>query len=98
MAATPAAIRENTAYHARLLAQISALDYLPPALEQQESYIAGLERQAALLAAKIGSLEMQTKKERAEHEALRDSTARKFTAAITGRRERYAAEASKEER
>ncbi|KAJ7835939.1 hypothetical protein B0H14DRAFT_2363127, partial [Mycena olivaceomarginata] len=88
----------NTAYHARLLAQISALDYLPPALEQQESYIAGLEHQAALLAAKIGSLEMQTKKERAEHEALRDSAARKFTAAITGRKERYAAEASKEER
>ncbi|KAJ6463524.1 hypothetical protein C8R45DRAFT_841233 [Mycena sanguinolenta] len=95
---TADAVLENTAYHAHLLAQLAELDYLPPALEQQESYIAGLEHQSRQLVAKIASLEMQTKKEQAEHEALRDSTRRRFAATLTGRRGKYEAEASKEER
>ncbi|KAF7373616.1 hypothetical protein MSAN_00572000 [Mycena sanguinolenta] len=91
-------VLENTAYHAQLLAAIAELDWVPPALEQQESYITGLEHQSRQLAAKIESLEMQTKKEQAEHEALRDSTTRRFAATITGRKDKYEAKASKEER
>ncbi|KAJ7751571.1 hypothetical protein B0H14DRAFT_2981176 [Mycena olivaceomarginata] len=56
-----------------LLAAIAELDYVPPALEQQESYLA-------------------------EHEALRDSTTRRFAAKITGKKEKFEAKASKEEK
>ncbi|KAJ7858674.1 hypothetical protein B0H14DRAFT_3447136 [Mycena olivaceomarginata] len=95
---TTDAILQNTAYHARLLAALASVDHAPPALVQQDTYIAGLERQARESAARIAELEVQTQKEKGEHEALRDSVARRFAATITGRRERYEARASKEER
>jgi hypothetical protein len=95
---TTDAILQNTAYHARLLAALASVDHAPPALVQQDTYIAGLERQARESAARIAELEVQTQKAKGEHEALRDSAARRFAATITGRRERYEARASKEER
>jgi hypothetical protein len=95
---TTDAILQNTAYHARLLAALASVDHAPPALFQQGTYIAGLERQARESVARIVELEVQTQKEKGEHEALRDSVARRFAATITGRRERYEARASKEER
>ncbi|KAJ7854742.1 hypothetical protein B0H14DRAFT_3449481 [Mycena olivaceomarginata] len=88
---TTDAILQNTAYHARLLAALASVDHAPPALVQQDTYIAGLERQARESAARIA--EVQTQKEKGEHEALRDSVARRFAATITGRRERYEARA-----
>ncbi|KAF7369820.1 hypothetical protein MVEN_00314900 [Mycena venus] len=98
MSTTTDVVRENAAYHAQLLAAVAELDYIPSAVEQQDSYIAGLENQLRLLGPKIASLEMQTKKEREEHEALRDSATRRFAATITGRKDKYEAKASKEER
>ncbi|KAJ7835928.1 hypothetical protein B0H14DRAFT_2795067 [Mycena olivaceomarginata] len=92
------AVLENSAYHSRLLAQISELDYVPSALRQQDTYITGLEKDLAQLARQITALEKSTKKERKEHEALRDSTTRRFAAKITGRKEKFEAKASKEER
>ncbi|KAF7373619.1 hypothetical protein MSAN_00572300 [Mycena sanguinolenta] len=92
------AVVQNADYHARLLAQISELDYVPPALEQQNSYIASLEKDSVTLARRITELEKKTKKERKEHESIRDSTARRFAAKITGRKEKFEAKASKEER
>ncbi|KAJ7270658.1 hypothetical protein B0H12DRAFT_1200332 [Mycena haematopus] len=91
-------ILQNAEYHARLLAQIAELDYAPSALKQQDSYIDGLEKDSAALVRKIAVLVQQTKKERKEHESIRDSTARRFTAKITGRKEKFEAKASKEER
>lgn len=98
MSATTDVVLQNTAYHDQGFATITELDYVPPALEQQESYIAGLEKEWTALTAQIPELEMQTKKEREEHEALRDSTTRRFAAKITGRKEKFEAKASKEER
>ncbi|KAF7369822.1 hypothetical protein MVEN_00315100 [Mycena venus] len=97
MSATDAVL-QNAAYHAQLLAQIAELDYVPPALKQQDDYIAGLQNDLTVLARQITALEAKTKKERKEHEALRDSTTRRFAAKITGRKEKFEAKASKEER
>ncbi|KAJ7877986.1 hypothetical protein B0H14DRAFT_2712289 [Mycena olivaceomarginata] len=98
MSATTDAVLENTAYNFQLLAAIAELDYVPPALEQQESYLAGLEKEWAQLTDEITFLEEQTKKEKKEHEALRDSTTRRFAAKITGKKEKFEAKASKEEK
>ncbi|KAJ6554489.1 hypothetical protein B0H19DRAFT_948367 [Mycena capillaripes] len=95
---TADAVLQNAAYHAQLLTGISELDYVPPALTQQDSYIGGLEQEVAALARKIKALEWKTTKERKEHEALRDSTTRRFAARLTGRKEKFEAKASKEER
>ncbi|KAJ7146181.1 hypothetical protein C8R44DRAFT_845418 [Mycena epipterygia] len=91
------AVLQHAPYHAQLLAAIAELDYVPPALTQQESYIASLEAQARTTAAKVKALEGKTK-ERKEHEALRDSTARRLAAKLTGRKEKFEAKAGKEER
>jgi septal ring factor EnvC (AmiA/AmiB activator) len=92
------AVLQSSAHHAQLLAQIAELDYVPPALKQQEMYIAALEKDLDALAPQIAELEKTTKKERKEHEALRDSTMRRLAAKITGREEKFAEKASKEER
>ncbi|KAF8192770.1 hypothetical protein K438DRAFT_1590143 [Mycena galopus ATCC 62051] len=92
------AVLENATYHAQLLAQITELDYVPPALQQQDIYIDGLEKDAGRLVREISALAKKTKKERKEHESIRDSTARRFTAKITGRKDKFEAKASKEER
>ncbi|KAJ7456998.1 hypothetical protein FB451DRAFT_1047742 [Mycena latifolia] len=92
------AVRRSAPYHAQLLAAIAELDYVPSALAQQESLIAGLQDEAKRATATIRTLEAATKKERKEHEALRDSTARRLAAKFTGRKEKFEAKASKEER
>ncbi|KAJ7630079.1 hypothetical protein DFH06DRAFT_705926 [Mycena polygramma] len=97
MSATDAVL-QNAAYHAQLLASISELDYVPSALKQQDSLIASLQGEAAGLTRQIKALESKTSKERKEHEALRDSTTRRFAAKLTGRKEKFEAKASKEER
>ncbi|KAJ7054704.1 hypothetical protein C8F01DRAFT_1162628 [Mycena amicta] len=91
-------VRQNAAYHAQLLEAIAELDYVPPALDEQQKMIASLEAQATQTSQTIRTLEKKTKKERKEHEALRDSTARRFAAKITGRKDKFEAKASKEER
>ncbi|KAJ7024888.1 hypothetical protein C8F04DRAFT_1130131 [Mycena alexandri] len=98
MRATTDVVLENTAYNAQPLAAIAELDYVPPALEQQESYLADLEKEWVQLTDEITFLEEQTRKEKKEHEALRDSTTRRFAAKITGKKEKFEAKASKEEK
>ncbi|KAJ7452068.1 hypothetical protein B0H11DRAFT_299908 [Mycena galericulata] len=65
---------------------------------QQESYVAGLRAERAEAAARVRVLERHAKRERKEHEALRDSTARRLAHKLTGRKEKFEAKTSKEER
>ncbi|KAJ7454948.1 hypothetical protein B0H11DRAFT_2287781 [Mycena galericulata] len=95
---TETIVLQNAAYHAQLLSAIEELDYVPAALTQQESYVAGLKAERAQAAARVRVLERQTTKERKEHEALRDSTARRLAHKLTGRKEKFEAKTSKEER
>ncbi|KAJ6492934.1 hypothetical protein C8R47DRAFT_427436 [Mycena vitilis] len=88
------AILENVTYHAQLIASISELDWVLSALKEQDNRIASLEEEAAGLVRKIRALECETGKERKD---LRDST-RRLAAKLTGRKEKFEAKASKEER
>jgi Skp family chaperone for outer membrane proteins len=85
-------------HHARLLASIAETDYALPALQQQSNYIEDLRSELARCEKQIATLEQKTKKERAEHEDMRDSTVRKFAHKITGQGGKFKAKASKEER
>jgi len=95
---TPETIVENAEYHARLLKTIAELEYVPQAKKHQEGYIKDLEKQIERNDAKIKELTVKTKKERKEHELLRDSTARRLAHKLVGKKEQYEAKASKEER
>lgn len=92
------AIVANAEYHGRLLTSISNLDYVASALEHQAAYVADLENQKVQSADRVLALNKRTKKERKEHETLRDSTARRLAHKLTGRKELYEAKESKEER
>jgi ABC-type Zn uptake system ZnuABC Zn-binding protein ZnuA len=92
------AIVANVEYHSRLLTSISNLDYIASALEHQAAYVADLENQKVQSAERVLALNKRTKKERKDHETLRDSTTRRLAHKLTGRKELYEAKESKEER
>lgn len=92
------AIIANAAYHSRLLTTIGQLDYVPSAKKHQINYIEDLQSQLAMIQKEVAQLAEKTKKERKEHEALRDSTGRRLAHKLMGKREKFEAKASKEER
>ncbi|CAA7262016.1 unnamed protein product [Cyclocybe aegerita] len=68
------------------------------ARKHQAEYVKDLEGQLAAGKKRVAALAEKTKKERKEHEDLRDSTARRLAAKLTGRREKWEEKESKEER
>jgi hypothetical protein len=95
---TQEAILANATYHSRLLTTIGNLEYVPSAKKHQISYIEDLEGQSATIQKEVAQLAEKTKKERKEHETLRDSTGRRFAHKLLGKAEKYEARANKEER
>ena len=98
MSETQEAILANASYHSRLLTTIGHLEYVPSAKKHQISYIEDLEGQLAQIQKEVAQLAEKTKKERKEHETLRDSTSRRFAHKLLGKAEKYEAKANKEER
>ena len=98
MSETQEAILANATYHSRLLTTIGDLEYVPSAKKHQISYIEDLEGQLATIQKEVAQLAEKTKKERKEHESLRDSTGRRFAHKLMGKAEKYEAKANKEER
>lgn len=94
----PEAIVANSHHHAQLLNTIADLEYVPQARKQQTTYIKDLESQVSALKQNITLLAAKTKKERKEHETLRDSTSRRFAHKLIGKKQEYMAKESKEER
>ena len=94
----PESIIVNAEYHARLLSSIADLEYVPQARKDQIEYVKDLEQQIESGKVRISELAAKTKKERKEHEALRDSVARRFAHLVVGKKEKFAQKASKEER
>ncbi|KAH9477103.1 hypothetical protein JR316_0011019 [Psilocybe cubensis] len=92
------AIVANAGYHTRLLNTIAELEYVPVAKKNQSSYIKDLENQVSASQQRIIRLAEKTKKERKEHEALRDATTKRFAHKLLGKREKFEARESKEER
>ncbi|KAH8824052.1 hypothetical protein DL96DRAFT_1616215 [Flagelloscypha sp. PMI_526] len=98
MASTQAQLESNVSYHKSLLGQIAQLEYAPSSLESQQGFLTGLKNDLKLSEAEVKTLSEITSKERKEHQGLKDSVARKFTAKVTGRKEKFAARQEKEER
>jgi len=95
---TPQIIRDNAPYHSQILAHISELDYVPSTLSHQISYVQDLEARVQQSETRLKKLSQLTAKERKEHESLRDSIARRLAHKLTGRKEKFEAKESKEER
>ncbi|KAJ7858609.1 hypothetical protein B0H14DRAFT_3633121 [Mycena olivaceomarginata] len=98
---TKEAILRDSSSHAQLLAQITELDYVPPALQHKNTYIATLEKKLIELENQISRLKQTAiKKERQKHEAMHDTneaTTERIVAKITRRKEKVETKASKEE-
>ncbi|EON63221.1 hypothetical protein W97_02448 [Coniosporium apollinis CBS 100218] len=84
----------------RLLKTLSETDYAPPALAQQSVYISNLQKELSELDKRIKHLETITKTELKDHEKYRDSTMKRFTYRLGGKKgqAKFEAKASKEER
>ncbi|KAH6912063.1 hypothetical protein BKA70DRAFT_1266442 [Coprinopsis sp. MPI-PUGE-AT-0042] len=95
---TREAIVQSADYHSELLSTISQLEYVVPSLKQHNAYVGDLENQIKNSEKKLKDLEAKTKKEKKEHEAIRDSTAKRLTAKLTGRKAKYEEKTEKEER
>jgi len=92
------AIVANSHHHTLLLNIITGLEYVPQAKKQQAAYVKDLELQVLALKENITLLAAKTKKERKEHETLRDSTSRRFAHKLIGKKQEYMAKENKEER
>ncbi|KAL1746586.1 hypothetical protein HDZ31DRAFT_33791 [Schizophyllum fasciatum] len=91
-------VRANAQYHSHLLSRIGELDYVPSAMENQRPYIEELEQQKKTLKSKLDKCVQKTKKERKEHESIRDSTTRRLAHKLTGKKDKFEQKASKEEK
>ncbi|KAF9484155.1 hypothetical protein BDN70DRAFT_872854 [Pholiota conissans] len=98
MSTAEEAIIANADHHSSLLKTIASLDYVPAAQKEQGRYIKDLEEQIQETRELIVKCKQKTAKERKEHEALRDSTARRLAHKLIGKKEQYEAKESKEER
>ncbi|KAJ2914006.1 hypothetical protein MD484_g6405, partial [Candolleomyces efflorescens] len=98
LATTTEEIVANADYHSRLLQSCSEVEYAPAALKQHDNYIKDLEGQLTESDKKVEALAKVTKKERKEHEKIRDSTARRFAAKLSGKLDKFEANQMKEEK
>ncbi|KAK3986068.1 hypothetical protein QBC44DRAFT_333930 [Cladorrhinum sp. PSN332] len=90
-------IRQASAKNKELLRVLTETDHAKPALDQQRRLIADLEREAAESDKRVAAVDRKRKKEFKDHEKYRDSVLRRFAYKATGRAEKFAAKAAKEE-
>ncbi|KAJ3516995.1 hypothetical protein NLJ89_g767 [Agrocybe chaxingu] len=77
----------NASYHADLLATIASLANVKAERQRQAVHVKDLKWQLAAGKVSIREFAEQTKNARKEHEAVRNSTARRFAALLKGNRE-----------
>jgi hypothetical protein len=75
--------------HARLLSTIEDLEYVPKAKRDRMVRLMELHRDIESRKQKIELLAETTKKEKKEHELLRDSASRRLSYIIPGQKEKY---------
>jgi DNA repair exonuclease SbcCD ATPase subunit len=91
-------IHDAAQRNASLLQGLHETDSAPSQLEQQNAYIADLDRQIASTTKRVKDLKGKTALELKDHEKYRDSTMRRFAHKATGRKEKFAEKAAKEEK
>lgn len=91
-------IQEAAGRNAELLEGLHETDAAPSQLNQQNAYIKDLESQIASTTKRVNELKRKTAAELKDHEKYRDSTVRRFAHKASGRKERFAEKAAKEEK
>ncbi|KAK6954809.1 hypothetical protein Daesc_004778 [Daldinia eschscholtzii] len=91
-------IRASAPRNSELLAILSETDHAQPALEQQKRYIDDLNKELSTIQKRISQLDKQRAKEFKEHKKYRDSVMKRFAYRVSGKTEKFAAKAEKEEK
>ncbi|XP_014557424.1 hypothetical protein COCVIDRAFT_37113 [Bipolaris victoriae FI3] len=82
----------------QLLRGLEETDAAPSQLKQQNDYITDLDSQIQKTTSRVKTLQNKAKVELKEHEKYRDSTFRRFAHKASGKKERFAEKAAKEEK
>jgi chromosome segregation ATPase len=82
----------------QLLRGLEETDAAPSQLKQQNEYIADLDSQIHKTTKRVSDLKNKAKVELKEHEKYRDSTFRRFAHKASGKKEKFAEKAAKEEK
>lgn len=91
-------IQEAAPRNSELLRILSENDHAKPALEQQNFYIADLEKEIKDLDKRIQNLENKRKAELKDHEKYRDSVMKRFAYKVGRKEDKFNVKAEKEER
>ena len=91
-------LRATAAENTRLLQIISESDYAPSALKQSHSYVANLKKDIIAQEKELANTKRTIAKEEAEHKAYQTSHAKRLAYRLGGKKEKFEAKASKEER
>ncbi|KIL64647.1 hypothetical protein M378DRAFT_163117 [Amanita muscaria Koide BX008] len=91
-------ILSTAAYQDQLASAVLGLDYVLDALSQQKACVADIERRYRHCEKGIDVLSAETKKARKLHENWRNSHALRFAQKLRGKKEKYDARESQEER
>lgn len=91
-------IQEAASQNASLLQGLQETDSAPSQLQQQDAYIRDLDHQITGTNKRVADLKRKTASELKDHEKYRDSNLRRFAHKATGRKEKFAEKAAKEEK
>jgi chromosome segregation ATPase len=98
MSSTNQKIQEAASQNASLLQGLHETDSAPSQLQQQDAYIRDLDQQIQSINKRVADLKRKTATELKDHEKYRDSNVRRFAHKATGRKEKFAEKAAKEEK
>lgn len=91
-------VHEVASQHAQLLQGLAETDHAPSQLQQQDAYLKDLKAQEASTSKRVEDLRKKTNLELKDHKKYSESTFRRFAHKASGRKERFAEKAAKEER
>jgi len=91
-------IQQAAHHNEQLLRGLEETDSAPSQLKQQNTYIADLESQIANTTKRVNDLKRKTASELKDHEKYRDSHFRRFAHKASGKKEKFAEKAAKEEK
>ncbi|KAF1846387.1 uncharacterized protein K460DRAFT_367189 [Cucurbitaria berberidis CBS 394.84] len=98
MTSTHTKIQEAAGRNAQLLQGLHETDAAPSQLQQQDAYIKDLDSQTLTTTQRVNDLKQKTAAELKEHEKYRDSSVRRFAHKASGRKDKFAEKAAKEEK
>jgi DNA repair exonuclease SbcCD ATPase subunit len=91
-------IQQAAHHNEQLLRGLEETDSAPSQLKQQKAYLKDLESQIADTTKRVNDLKKKTATELKDHEKYRDSHFRRFAHKASGRKDKFAEKAAKEEK